>query len=379
MRLTGRGAAVLLGSVASYGLGELAGYSVFRALAGVGLGALIAATVLTVRQPHVTVHRVLSPDRVERGRPALATLRVRNEGARWQSAFAAYDSAGDARREVKIRRLGPSSEATYRYELPTSRRGKVEVGPLTLERRDPLGLTRNSKATGEVATLWVHPQRHPTKTVVAGRPRHHHVGRTADDSLRGSADLRDVRPYVVGDEVRHLHWKATARTGQLMVRDYADPDQPRLTVLLDTRRGPLSEATFEQAVDAAASVLFAASTAGHRCRLVTTAGSDLAAPCGAVASRMFLDELCVTQQRDDEKAGLVPNVLTTGTSAGGAIVVVTGARGSAVDFAPLLTRYSSVTVIGIGDAQGVAPILGAQIVLGGSAREALRQWTGVLR
>ncbi|MEU4193245.1 DUF58 domain-containing protein [Kribbella sp. NPDC026611] len=378
MRLTGRGIAVLLGSVAAYVIGELAGYGVFRALAGIGLGALIAATALTVRQPQVVVQRVLSPDRVERGRPALATLRVRNEAPRWQGAFAAHDSAGAERQEVRIRRLGPGSEATYRYELPTSHRGRIVVGPLTLERRDPLGLAKNSKATGEVATLWVHPKRHPTKTVVAGRPRHHHVGRTADDSLRGSADLRDVRPYVVGDEVRHLHWKATARTGQLMVRDYADPDQPRLTVLLDTRGEPLSAATFEEATEVAASILVAASTAGHRCRLVTTAGADLAAPGGAVASRMFLDELCITEQRDD-RSGLVPAALTTGTSAGGAIVVVTGVRGSASDFAPLLRRYSSVTVLGLGPAQGVAPVLGAHVVLGTSARAVLQQWTGVLR
>ncbi|GAA0612713.1 DUF58 domain-containing protein [Kribbella sandramycini] len=377
MRLTGRGIAVLVSSLALYGLGELAGYAVFRALAGIGLGAVLAAVVLTLRQPQVTVHRVLSPDRVERGRPALATLRVRNDGTRRQASFAARDSAGDAWKEVRVRQLGPGIEATYRYELPTSRRGRIEVGPLTLERRDPLGLTRNSKATGEVGTLWVHPQRHPTKTVVAGRPRHHHVGRTADDSLRGSADLRDVRPYVVGDEVRHLHWKATARTGQLMVRDYADPDQPRLTVLLDTRTEPLPAATFEEAVEVAASILVAASAAGHRCRFVTTAGADFAAPGGAVASRLFLDELCIVQQRDD--AGLVPAVLTTGTSAGGAIVVVTGARGSAADLAPLLSRYSSVTAIGLGPLQGVAPILGAQVVLAATAREALQQWTGVLR
>ncbi|MFK4084080.1 DUF58 domain-containing protein [Kribbella sp. NPDC020789] len=378
MRLTGRGIAVLLGSITLYVLGELAGYALFRALAGIGIGAVIAAVVLTVRQPQVTVQRTLSPDRVERGRPALATLRVRNEGSRWQASFSARDSAGAAWKEVRVRRLGPGIEATYRYELPTSRRGRIAVGPLTLERRDPLGLTRNSKAAGEAGTLWVHPRRHPTRTVVAGRPRHHHVGRTADDSLRGSADLRDVRPYVVGDEVRHLHWKATARTGQLMVRDYADPDQPRLTVLLDTRTEPLPEATFEEAVEVAASILVAASTAGHRCRFVTTAGADLAAPGGAVASRMFLDELCTVQQRD-EKAALVPAVLTTGTSAGGAIVVVTGARGSATDLAPLLTRYSSVTAIGLGPLQGVAPILGAQVVLAGTAREALAQWTGVLR
>ena len=377
MRLTQRGVAVLMGSVAAYLLGELAGYAFFRALGGLGLGALIAATVLTVRQPQVSVHRDLSPDRVERGRPALATLRVRNTGSRWQPAFAAHDSAGEERRQVRIRRLGPDSEATYRYELPTVRRGRIEVGPLTLERRDPLGLARNRLATGETAILWVHPKRHPTRTVVAGRPRHHHIGRTADDSLRGSADLRDVRPYVVGDEVRHLHWKATARTGQLMVRDFVDPDQPRLTVLLDTRTEPLPAATFEEGIEIVASILFAASMAGHRCRLLTSAGSDVAAPGGALGSRQFLDELCVARQSDD-RSGLLPPSLTTGASSGGAIVVVTGVRGTAGDLAPLLVRYSSVTVLGLGPVHGVAPILGARVILAADAAEALRQWSGVI-
>ena len=377
MRLTGRGTAVLISAVVAYGLGELGGYPLFRALGGLGLGAVLAAVLLTIRGPKVSVQRGLTPDRVERGRAALATLRVRNTGSSWQPGFDAHDSAGTERQQVRIRRLGPDSEATYRYELPTLRRGRIEVGPLTLERRDPLGLARNRLPTGETATLWVHPKRHPTRTVVAGRPRHHHVGRTADDSLRGSADLRDVRPYVVGDEVRHLHWKATARTGQLMVRDFVDPDQPRLTVLLDTRTEPLPAATFEEAVEVAASVLFAASMAGHRCRLLTSAGADLAAPGGAMASRLFLDELCVVEQ-SDERSGLLPKALTTGSSSGGAIVVVTGARGTAGDLAPLLVRYSSVTVLGLGPVHGVAPILGARVILAADATEALQQWTGVI-
>ncbi|ONI67124.1 hypothetical protein BWI15_28580 [Kribbella sp. ALI-6-A] len=378
MRLTGRGVAVLAGAVVAYLLGELAGYALFRALAGIGLGALLAATFLTARRPQVEVRRDLSPDRVERGRPALATLRVRNAGTRWQPGFAAHDSAGDERQHVRIRRLGPGGEATYRYELPTVRRGRLEVGPLVLERSDPLGLARNRLATGETATLWVHPKRHPTRTVVAGRPRHHHVGRTADDSLRGSADLRDVRPYVVGDEVRHLHWKATARTGRLMVREFVDPDQPRLTVLLDTRPASLPSASFEEAVEVAASILFAASMAGHRCRLLTSAGADLAAPGGPLAARRFLDELCLVEQNDDRSA-LLPRALTTGPSSGGAIVVVTGVRGTASDLAPLLVRYSSVTVLGIGPVHGVAPILGARVILAADAPEALQQWSGVIR
>ena len=47
----------------------------------------------------------------------------------------------------------------------------------------------------------------------------------------------------------------------------------------------------------AASILFAATMAGHRCRLLTPSGADLAAPGGALASRQFLDELCVSSRR----------------------------------------------------------------------------------
>ncbi|TWD81312.1 uncharacterized protein DUF58 [Kribbella amoyensis] len=377
MRLTGRGFAVLAGAILAYVVGELAGWALFRAIGGLGLGAIVAAVLLTVRRPQVSVQRELSPDRVERGRSALATLRVRNAQDRWQSSFMAYDAAGTEQREVRIRRLAPTAEATYRYELPTVRRGRIEVGPLVLERNDPLGLARNRVATGETATLWVHPKRHPTRTLVAGRPRHHHIGRTADDSLRGSADLRDVRPYVVGDEVRHLHWKASARTGQLMIRDYVDPDQPRLTVLLDTRSEPLPDELFEEAVEVAASVLVTAATSGHRCRLLTSAGLDLGVGGSGAAPRQFLDELCLVEQRDD-RAGLLPPALTTGPSSGGAIVVVTGARGTANDLAPLLVRYNAVTVLGLGPVHGIAPILGARVVLAADAREALQQWSGVI-
>jgi uncharacterized protein (DUF58 family) len=378
MRLTRRGLAVLLCSLLAIVAGQWAGYPVIRVLGAVGVGAVLGSVLATARGPRVTVTREVYPGRVERGRPALARLRVRSTASWRLRGFLALDRAGRDVRTVAVHALLPGAESTYHYELPTTTRGLMSVGPLTLHRVDPFGLARNKVSAGETKTLWVHPRVYPALARIGGHPRHHHEGSATDETLHGSLDLKEVREYQPGDEVRSIHWKATARTGQLMVRDYADPDQPRLTVLLDTRREPLSEATFEEATEVAASILFAASTAGHRCRLVTTAGADLAAPGGAVASRMFLDELCVVRQRDD-KSGLVPLVLTTGSSAGGAIVVVTGARGSAADFAPLLSRYSSVTVIGLGEAQGVAPILSAQVVLGGSAREALQQWTGVLR
>ena len=59
-------------------------------------------------------------------------------------------------------------------------------------------------------------------------------------------------------------------------------------------------------------------------------------------------------------------------------MLVTGVRGTASDLAPLLVRYSSVTVLGIGPVRGVAPILGARVILAGDASEALQQWSGVI-
>ncbi len=372
---TGRGVAVGVAAVVLGVVGIRAGYPLFTALAGVALGALVAAFALTVRRPDVEVRRDLYPDRVERGRPALATLRVRNAGTRLQGALSAYDVAGDFRRRVRLRRLAPGAEATYRYELPTTRRGRLSVGPLVLERSDPLGLARRRVSAGAGTSLFVHPRRLPARTAVAGRRRHHHEGRSTDDSLHGSADLRDVRPYVVGDEVRHLHWKATARIGQLMVRDYVDPDQPRLAILLDTRSEVLSPARFEEAIEVAGSVVFSAAMAGHRCRLLTPQGVDLSPAAGPTSARVLLDALTELEQTKGDGA-LVPAVLTAGRAGGGAMVVVTGPDVGGPELAPLGARYRSVRVVTIGPFSDTpsAPSARVRRIVAAGAEDAIRQW-----
>lgn len=376
MPLTRRGWAVLVLSVGSYVAGVWAGYPLFRGLAGVALGTLVVALAMTVRKPRLDIRRDVYPDRVERGKPALATLRVRNAGNRWQGPFVAYDVVGTSRSaEVAVRRLAPGAEAVSHYELPTVRRGRLTVGPLVLERADPLGLARRRLSAGGTTVLWVHPRRHPVRPTIAGRPRHHHEGRTTDDSLRGSADLRDVRPYVVGDEVRHLHWKATARVGQLMVRDYIDPDQPRLSVLLDTRPVALSPSAFEEAVEVAASVVFAAAMAGQRCRLLTPSGWDLAPTPGPTAARVLLDALTEMAQTPDN-ARLLPPVLTSSRAGGGSVVLVTGPVVTGWDLATLATRYRSVTAVSIGPISTAPQVQSPMVrrIVAGDAADAVRQW-----
>jgi uncharacterized protein (DUF58 family) len=79
----------------------------------------------------------------------------------------------------------------------------------------------------------------------------------------GSITFSTLREYVLGDDLRHVHWRTSARVGELMVREHVDTSLPRLVVLLDDRSvghgpGAGGESTFEAACEAAASVAVAA-------------------------------------------------------------------------------------------------------------------------
>jgi uncharacterized protein (DUF58 family) len=362
-------AAVVLGTV-----GVLAGYPVLITLGAVAVGAVVAALGVAGRRPRVAVVRELFPDRVERGGRAGITLRVHNPGTRRQTGFTAVDRVGEDRVTVAVRALPAGAEQSYLNELPTGRRGRHEVGPLRLRRADALGLGRSELLIGETATFWVYPRTHPARALAGGLPLHHHDGEATESSPRGSLDIREVRAYVPGDEVRHLHWKATARTGQLMIRDYADPHQPRFTVLLDNRTPP--DAEFEEAVELTASLVVAAAGADHRCQLVTPSGVDVTTDSGSDAVPRHLEELCVVARAEETDLPLVPAALAR---TGGGTLVVVSATISADDGAALVAmrpRYDDVVVVAFG---GAAPrVPGVRVLRAVDAVDAIRQWQTVI-
>lgn len=378
MRLTGRGAGTLAAAVALLALGLVAGYPLLVALGAIALGAVVAAIGVAGRKPRVEVIRELFPDRVERDGRAVITLRVHNPGTRRQGGFTAVDRVGEDRVTVAVRPLAAGAEQPYLNELPTGRRGRHQVGPLTLFRTDALGLGRSELSLGGTATLWVYPKTHPVGAVTGGLPLHHHEGEATETSPRGSLDIREVRPYVPGDEVRHLHWKATARTGQLMIRDYADPHQPQFTVLLDDRR-ELAAPEFEEAVELAASLVVAAAEADHRCRLVTPGGVDVVTSSGWDAVHRYLEELCVVARTEEAGLPLVPGALAR--AGGGTLVVISSsATVSPADRASLVgvrPRYGDVIlVVGLPGAAPAVP--GVRVLRTANAVDAIRQWQTVI-
>lgn len=365
---TARGIAVLAAVPVLYLFGELFGFAFARALAGAGLAAILVAVPMVRRRPRVDVRREVYPDRVERDQPAMAGLHVRNPNGRRHPPLIATDVVDGVSRDVRLRALAAYATATYRYQLRTARRGRFAVGPLVLERSDPLGLVRSVLVTGAVAHLWVYPRRHPVRTAGLGWPHYHHDGLPSARPPAGSSDLRRIREYVPGDETRHVHWKALARTGTLMVREYTDPSEPRLTVVLDNRDDALSPAAFEEAVEVAASFAGAALEAHHRTCLVTTCGDvRMESNAGPAGLRAVLDRLAeLTQGRAADAVAPIPR---------GAVIFVGGAvdRGLPV----LAADPGSVTAFDLrpsataGRARDPA---GMAVIAAGSAVEAVRRW-----
>ncbi|MFI7430675.1 DUF58 domain-containing protein [Micromonospora sp. NPDC049836] len=262
MGITARGVGLLVAAVLLLGAGFRFAYPELTVLGAAAAVAVGYALVTAAWRPRLAVERVADPDRVARGEPATMTLTVRNTGRLRAANLLAEDRCAGRSVPVPLLRLRPGRDTEVRYEVPTQRRGVVPVGPLRVTRRDPLGLVALARPYGEVAPVWVHPRIHPLSAVPTGAGRSLD-GRT-DSVPHGSITFDSLREYVVGDELRRVHWRTSARVGELMVRENVDTSLPRIVVALDNRAaahpdrvGGVAE-SFESACEAAASVVAAA-------------------------------------------------------------------------------------------------------------------------
>lgn len=267
MIITLRGWGLAAAGAVLLGVGFTFGYAELAVLGGIALLALVVALIHAAMRPKLSVRRAVDPDRVSRGESSTVTLGIRNLGRFGATTLLAHDRCGFGRHStatvpVPLLRLRHGRETDVTYPVPTQRRGVVGVGPLQITRRDPLGLVSFGRGHGETSTIWVYPKTHLIQSVPAG------ISRSLDGRLdrvpHGAITFDALREYVIGDELRHVHWRTSAKVGELMVREHVDTSLPRIVLLLDDRIGswPRFEGItcdeFESACEAAASAISAA-------------------------------------------------------------------------------------------------------------------------
>jgi uncharacterized protein (DUF58 family) len=184
-----------------------------------------------------------------------------------------------SRPRVVLERLGAHQASSVAYTVRADVRGRYPVGPLVIRLTDPFGLCELTRSFPSVDRLTVIPQVVPLPAVrLAGEYAGTGDSRARSVAVHGEDDAA-TREYRRGDDLRRVHWRSTARTGELMVRREEQPWESRATVVLDTRlaahRGEGPTASFEWAVSAAASIAMHLRQAGYKLRLVTGAGVDV--------------------------------------------------------------------------------------------------------
>ncbi|SCE94442.1 Uncharacterized conserved protein, DUF58 family, contains vWF domain [Micromonospora viridifaciens] len=389
MGITARGVGLLVAAVVLLGVGFRYAYP---ELAVLGVAAAVAvgyALVSAAWRPRLTVERVADPDRVARGEPAAMTLTVRNAGRLRAANLVAEDRCGGALVPVPLLRLRPGHDTEVRYDVPTRRRGVVPVGPLRVTRRDPLGLVALARSYGDSVPVWVHPRIHPLAAVPTGSGRSLD-GRT-DSVPHGSITFDSLREYVVGDELRRVHWRTSARVGELMVRENVDTSLPRIVVVLDNRvsahphRLAGVAESFESACEAAASVLAAAVREDLPVSLLLVAPAHdepagVTGPLDRLAAVELTDGGKLTDGREDSLRTAMTRLRQE--RLGDTLVFLTG-PGARADLGPvgaLRGAYPSLVIGVFGAAEPTPPgAAGLLVVDAADAAEFAAEWDGIRR
>lgn len=276
--LTGRGRSFLAAGIL-IAVAALVFHDLDLARIAVLLLALPAASAIAVRQVrfHLSCTHTLEPGRVAAGGEATVVISVRNlsrvpTGLMLVEDTVPYTLGGRPR--FRVNHASPGALHAVRYPVHADARGRYGIGPLAIRIRDPFGLVELTRTFTGVDTLTVTP----AVSVLSAGPAG--IDRASGDGMRGgslaqySADDAGIREYRRGDDLRRVHWRTTARTGQLMVRREERPLQKRATVLLDNRAGAHAgedaESSFEWAVTAAASIAVYLENAGYTTRLASS-------------------------------------------------------------------------------------------------------------
>ena len=291
---------------------------------------LVAVAVVARTRYRLACTRRLEPSRVEAGRPTTVRLHLDNVSRLPSGVLLMEDALPHAlggRPRFVLDRVEPQGARDVSYPARSDVRGRFVVGPLSVRLTDPFGLcelTRSFNATDELVV----------RPVVSALPP---VRLGGDWSGGGEATSRAVatsgtddiatREYRYGDDLRRVHWRSTARVGELMVRREEQPFQNRATLLLDGRaaahRGDGPASSFEWAVSAVASAGVALAGAGFALSMVRETGEPVGPAGVPLTEGLLLDALAtVTTGRGADLDGAAERLRRSGV--GGVLVAVLG-------------------------------------------------------
>lgn len=275
------GFTLVVGSAAAYSGNNLIYLTLSAMLAALLVSGLVARLTLNGLQL-----RLALPDRLFAGQTVRARVGIRNS-KRWTATHGVSLrpvrdlEGGLAMEEAWFPILRPGEELVASLKASFERRGQYKEGRVILSTRFPFGLSERRRELHLSEDTIVYPDVTPTvrSDAIVDELEARSLGRSAGESQ----DLYRIRPALAEDGARYLHWKASARTGGLWVREYAREERQEVRLVLDRRieEAPEAELEFEERVALCAAVIWKLAERGSRIVFATDEIELKAEPGGA--------------------------------------------------------------------------------------------------
>lgn len=327
--MTRYGVLAIAAAFVSVAIGRTFGVIELYVIGAAFIGAVIAAACfLAFRTPRVSGVRRVGPSTLVAGDLARVDLDLSHHGLVPSTRFGLSERVarpiGDEHvAELVVESMAGRSVVTASYQLPTSSRGVIELGPLVSELRDPLGLLRRVRPIAGVDHVLVAPRAFslPMPDLGSGPLGRHLLGQAR---RLGPGDFHSLREYADGDEPKSIHWRASARSDKLLVKQHTVEGLRRAVVLLDV--DPVSyadAASFERAVTVAASLVRSADEARLITRFVAgdvdLRGPDVASESLRVLAQIQPDSTTVSALGRQPGEGVGILLVVSGTTSGTAM------------------------------------------------------------
>jgi uncharacterized protein (DUF58 family) len=328
--LTTRGRAFLAAGLTLLAGGLVLGFTDITRV-GVLLTALPLLADLRARRHGSTlvVTRTVHPDRLVVDQSARVAIILQNSSGRRNPLQLAEEQVHYLLRDrprFVLPAMDPGDIRQVDYEIRSQVRGRYRLGPLTLRKRDPYGLATVTTSLPASTDVLVLPR---TEVLGRGHPRAHGVGAEGSIphmvALHGEDDVA-VRSYREGDDLRRIHWPATAHRSELMVRQEDRPARRRAVMVLDSRasghQGSGAMGSFEWAVAATASVAAHLSEHQYTLHLASNETTTEGLAAQAIELEDVLTSLALAQPGTARQLDEVLRWAHPQTSTGGLVVAI---------------------------------------------------------
>lgn len=299
-RISARFYGLLVSVVVVAFLSWLLGYPALALVALAPIPLILIAALLMGRRPGGYITRQVEPAQLTRGDRATTVLLAENRGITPTGAAEAVDLIAGREVALAMPAIPPRRTVEVSYTFVPTRRGKLTLGPVTLERRDPWGLFVRRASLSKTTTLLIHPRVLPVSAGSIGR--RHGMDGGMDREALGSNQFHTLRDYVVGDELRQIHWRSSARVGKLMVKQLVDNPLPRALIVIDVDEASYPSPrgnydAFEEGIDVAASLASAIANSGLQLVVRTNAEDHPTEVLRPEDFPQILDNLAVISKR----------------------------------------------------------------------------------